>query len=202
MMSDDDQIDSDPMRLQLRLSLIRRRIDQQYVLANTVVLSAAEASDSRDFAERVLVTAAAFETWSGEDVVLWHRRDGSAGWAMQLACPHASISLACSDIEDLSDTFPSTSGPCIACPAHMYVFDLGSGHCLTDRLTPRGRVYDVRTSTHTSADGRVTRGLWVARTPKPDIADCKPDIAVGNAIQLKLVEKGLRRRFGDAGLDD
>ena len=95
-------------------------------------------------------------------MVAWIRKDLSAGWATQLACPHAAISLAESDIEDLRIDYPSTAGPCIACPAHMYmyVFDLGSGACLTDEITPSARVYDVLISQHSG-----TAGVWVARVP-------------------------------------
>ena len=81
--------------------------------------------------------------WEGERVVVW-RRGLTSFWAVQEACPHASISLAMSDIEDLSDAFAgSTRGPCISCPAHAYIFDLGSGACLTHPRTKDVRRYHV-----------------------------------------------------------
>lgn len=81
--------------------------------------------------------------WEGERVVVW-RRGLTSFWAVQEACPHAAISLAMSDIEDLSDAFAgSTRGPCISCPAHAYIFDLGSGACLTHPRTKDARRYRI-----------------------------------------------------------
>jgi nitrite reductase/ring-hydroxylating ferredoxin subunit len=226
-------MDDEVQRLMLRLALLRHRIDRTHLLIQTLPIHAQSAMDAEGepFAERVLVSRETHPTWTGESVVAWYRKDLSAGWASQLACPHAAISLAESDIEDLRMDYPSTAGPCIACPAHMYVFDLGSGACLTDEITPSARVYDVLISTHSSG----TAGIWVAREPRctatssPPAAvlqggsvvkkpgglilhaarpgadaprvegspDCHSSRKVGNAIQLRLVEKGLRRRFGD-----
>lgn len=127
--------------------------------------------------------------------MVWHR--GGVAWAVQEACPHAAISLHDADIEDFSLEFPMTAGPCVACPAHMYVFDVGSGHCLTNGLTPAARTYPVHTS-RAGGDGQGALHVWLGRTPRPPPStSVKASRAVGNEIQLRLVDMGLKRRFGD-----
>ena len=81
----------------------------------------------------------------------------------------------------------------------MYVFDLGSGRCLTDELTVAARLYPVHISEHsqpaesaagaTNAALAVKRAIWVDR----NFADAAASAALtpeekdtGNAIQLKL----------------
>ena len=203
--------------LRLRLALLRQRIDANYALVATLPASDERASSDDEFS-RILVHDGAFPSWRGEGVVVWHRRCGLDAYAVQAKCPHGAISLEASDIEDLSLDFPSTRGPCIACPAHMFVFDLGNGRCLTDTVTPRARTYPVRRSgPHTGEEGGESfYGLWLGRTPcehadgggredageAPSSCDCAdapgpPDLTDGNAIQLRLVAKGLRRRFGE-----
>ena len=220
-------MNAEVQRLVLRLALLRQRIDQRYLLVDTMPIAHPQPNEDA-FAKRMLVTRDTHPTWEGESVVVWIQRDCSAGWAVQLACPHAAISLAESDIEDLRVEFPSTAGPCIACPAHMYVFDLGSGACLTDEQTASARVYDVEITRHGE-----TCAVWVARQPQSEVDGTRParpvlqggseakkpgalvlhnanaprgkdsssacagSRAVGNAIQLRLVEKGLKRRFGN-----
>ena len=90
--------------------------------------------------------------WPAENVCVWFRRCPGAAtevFAMQEACPHARISLMESDIEDFRSTDLGTSlhGPCIACPAHAYVFDAGSGRCLTNPSTPDARMHSARWNT-------------------------------------------------------
>jgi hypothetical protein len=106
------------VRLRLRLALLRRRIDASYQLVLTLPASAASGEEA-EFAPRVLVDASLYPEWRGESVIVWHRRNGADAWAVQLKCPHASISLAESDIEDFTAKHLSTEGPCIACPAHV-----------------------------------------------------------------------------------
>ena len=107
-------------RLVLRLALLRQRIDERCQLAIvTQAFGSSAAVGSSEFAERVLITRDTIPSWHGEGVVLWHKSDGSAGWAAQLGCPHANIPLAESDIEDFGDEFPRATGPCIACPARV-----------------------------------------------------------------------------------
>ena len=159
------------LRLRLRLALLRGRIETSYVHVHTLPVineaTAEAASDATSDATSVApVGAAAGEAageaagvgalfqsfavhrstcaaWEGERVVVW-RRGLTSFWAVQEACPHAAISLAMSDIEDLSDAFAgSTRGPCISCPAHAYIFDLGSGACLTHPRTKDVRRYHV-----------------------------------------------------------
>lgn len=87
--------------------------------------------------------------WPAENVCVWYRRlpgDGAEVdvevFAVQEACPHAGISLFSSDIEDFRDEDlgrTGLDGPCIACPAHSYVFDAGTGRCLTNPGTPDAR---------------------------------------------------------------
>ena len=79
--------------------------------------------------QRFTVDSSTCASWSGEAIVVFHR--GMDFWACQQACPHASISLEASDIEDFRPGRCSSSGPvdisdaegldgaCIACPAHM-----------------------------------------------------------------------------------
>ena len=90
--------------------------------------------------------------WPAENVCVWYRRCPGAAtevFAVQEACPHARISLRESDIEDFRSTDLGTSlqGPCIACPAHAYVFDAGSGRCLTNPSTPDARRHSARWNT-------------------------------------------------------
>ena len=88
----------------------------------------------------------------------------------------------------------------------MYVIDLGNGRCLTDDHTPRARTYPVRRSgphgAHDAPGAARDYCLWLGRAPRaPDADDdAPPDLSVGNELQLQLVAKGLRRRFGDAAL--
>ena len=159
------------LRLRLRLALLRGRIETSYVHVHTLpVINEATAEAASDATSVAPVGAAAGEAagaaageaagvgapfqsfavhrstcaaWEGERVVVW-RRGLTSFWAVQEACPHASISLATSDIEDLSDAFAgSTRGPCISCPAHAYIFDLGSGACLTHPRTKDVRRYRI-----------------------------------------------------------
>ena len=206
----------DVSRLILRLALLRQRIDQTFLAVAQLPIEGDD-DDDDEFSDPLLVSESTHPSWKGEGVLLWHRRRGADAWAVQSRCPHASISLEMSDIEDFTGSFPSTRGPCIACPAHMYVFDLGSGACLTDSITPRARTYAVqRSGPHAMADGAQVFCLWLAREPRGEDDACAspaatpPDVvaSVGNQIQLQLVSKGLRRRFGadededDDGLGD
>jgi len=185
--------------------------------------------------------------WPAENVCVWYRRCPGAAtevFAMQEACPHARISLMESDIEDFRSTdlgaSASLQGPCIACPAHAYVFDAGSGRCLTNPSTPDARRHSARWKTWPpyylcplicSAalpfDGsRATRGpacqgrrtipcdpgrypAWAVETPKhievfvsptpyPRSSTLAPTSREdANAIQLAMVDRALRRRYGD-----
>jgi len=90
--------------------------------------------------------------WPAENVCVWYRRCPGAAmevFAMQEACPHAGISLMESDIEDFRsmDLGTGLQGPCIACPAHSFVFDAGSGRCLTNPSTPDARMHSARWKT-------------------------------------------------------
>ena len=200
-------------RLRVRLALLRERIERQFFCVAHIPVPSTP-STSEAFEQNILVSEDLCPGWEGENVLVWYRRDGADAWAVQAKCPHAMVTLEMSDIEDFTASFPSTQGPCIACPAHMYVIDLGSGYCLTDDETPRSRIYPVHRSgphaaPHSSAAS--TSGddtppvsdvycLWLGREPlePPHSADdTKPDIDVGNQLQLELVAKGLRRRFGD-----
>ena len=214
--------------LRLRLALLRQRIERDYLCVARFPVSDAP-STSQEFERAIMVSDVEFEGWDGENVLVWHRQDGADAWAVQAKCPHAMISLEMSDIEDFTASFPSTRGPCIACPAHvrcrlffallhtrphhhvpprlraqMYVFDLGSGRCLTDDYTPRARTYPVRRSgPHAAPDGSSAPYycLWLGREPRETVDDHEddslvPDLSVGNELQLQLVAKGLRRKFG------
>mmetsp|Transcript_12422 Transcript_12422/g.29399 ORF Transcript_12422/g.29399 Transcript_12422/m.29399 type:complete len:199 (-) Transcript_12422:49-645(-) len=139
--------------------------------------------------------------WPAENVVVWYRRLGAETevFAMQEACPHAGISMVDSDIEDFRSTDLGTSlqGPCIACPAHAFVFDAGSGRCLTNPGTPDARTYPawaVATPRHIE--------VFVRPTPHPRSSSSSSTQAtisreVANFIQLAMVDRALRRRYGD-----
>ncbi len=161
--------------------------------------------------------------WDGERVVVW-RRGLRRFWAVQEACPHAAISLAASDIEDLSDAFADgTRGPCISCPAHAYVFDLGTGACLTHPRTKDARRYRVglwrrRRLRQRAGDGDGDDGdeagaaaaagegggsdeevlVWLSKAPMPPEArdGRQVDRATGNAIQMEMVRRALEAKFG------
>ena len=205
-----DNSSDDVSRLLLRLALIRERIDASYmhVVDLPVVSSSSEDDESAEFAPSILVTQKTHPDWRGEGVLIWHRLNGRDAWAVQSACPHAAISLQMSDIEDFGKDFPTTTkGPCIACPAHMYVFDLGSGRCLTDRLTPDARLYTVRRTGPHQRDSNDDSfySLWLCREPNEALPDTaaplsqaeQEELKAGQQIQMKLVAKGLRRKFGD-----
>mgnify|MGYP002820183485 CR=1 FL=1 len=192
--------------------------------------------------------------WQAENVCVWYRRLPGAEtevFAMQESCPHAGISLVESDIEDFRSTDLGTSlqGPCIACPAHAFVFDAGSGRCLTNPSTPNARTHSAGGTRSCYACPLPLLGrLAFARLPcnarlpaarAPAIAPCDPgrypawavatprhievfvrptpnprsssssssscssstqasiSREVTNAIQLAMVERALRRRYGD-----
>ena len=178
-----------------RLALLRERIDRLYA---HVILPEGE-EDSSAWST-TLINRSTVADWEGESVGIWHRHHGEEAYAMQEGCPHASISLKESDIEDLGQSYPGKlQGPCIACPAHTYVFDATTGHCLTDDYTPSARIYSVKRTT-----SGASTVLWVAREPNQPVSDQgggrhEQGIGTdeGNAIQLLMVEKALKRRFGD-----
>lgn len=186
MMPDGGGATSSIDALLVRLALLRQAIDRRFVR-----LPLGTQPATGEYRCSILNSSTCAE-WDHEEVLVYDR--GEQCWAVQAACPHAGISLATSDIED----FPTMlDAPCIACPAHMYVFELGHGTCLTNRTTPDARTY--------LAVAWRDRGIvWVARSPmvqlhRPahNITDPEKCRQVGNAIQLALVDKGLRRRFGD-----
>ena len=167
------------------------------ILVKTLTEAEATATEFSHFE----VSQETLPSWDGEAVIVWHRGADEL-YATQEACPHASISLLEADIEDYRPCAAGTlvveglDGPSIACPAHMFVFDVGSGRCLTNRTCASARIYAVA-ARRTPTGGA---DLFVVPTPKPPIAG---ESAVArddaNAIQLALVDKGLRRRFGDGG---
>uniref|UniRef100_A0A6U7DV01 Uncharacterized protein n=1 Tax=Haptolina brevifila TaxID=156173 RepID=A0A6U7DV01_9EUKA len=102
----------------------------------------------------------------------------------------------------------------------MYVFDLGTGACLTDAKTADARTYAV-IATAVAPETAATVGdeleelgssssnvvhIWLRREPVPKPRGPYGREVVGtpacNSIQLKLVEAGLRRRFGPGDDDD
>ena len=157
-----------PQLLALRLALLRERIERDYVHVRTLPAAASSSSDGafHSFA----VNGATCERWHGERVLVWHRGTDHF-WALQEACPHAAISLEASDIEDLTTEYPGTSGPCISCPAHAYIFDLGSGVCLTNPRTADGRRYRVGALRSDAGDADV----WLVRERRARAhAECPP----------------------------
>lgn len=107
------------------------------------------------------------------------------------ACPHVAIGslskgdvCVLSDLEDLS---------VVSCPVHTYVFDLKTGHCLTDKRnhTPATPVYKTRIACGADGLGMVQ----ICTTPNASVPNKVP-LDVGNAAQLALVKIGLDRKFG------
>jgi len=192
-------------RLRHRIALLRERIERVYVHVHT--LKPNETVATAEF-NRFVVDRSTCSQWSGEPVVVWHR--GLDFWAMQEACPHAAISLEASDIEDLMSEFPNTQGPCISCPAHAYIFDLGSGACLTNANTNDARRYPVgltvgrwpRLLTASTGDDDETDDdalqVWLGREPLPPAVGAREAVGqkVGDAIQIQLVRRALERKFG------
>ena len=157
---------------------------------------------------RLLINSQDVPAWTGESIIIWHR--AGECWAVQEACPHAGISLAQSDIEDFrldvnGEAAPGLGGPCIACPAHMYVFDIGTGACLSNSRTHHARTYAVRLDR--VADGGATISVCPEATPAkaqpPQASEAAPGVprTVANKIQLELVQIGLERKFGPASSD-
>ena len=74
----------------------------------------------------------------------------------------------------------------------MYVFDSGSGACLTDRHIPAARTYEVRTEKPASD---VVVRLHV-RTRPTDVSHRESAVSVetANKIQLALVEIGGKQK--------
>ena len=116
--------------------------------------------------------------------------------AISNACPHVAIgslsegdacvfhprSAAQSDLVDVEDLLLHV----VSCPVHTYVFDLTTGHCLTNQ-TSSANVYNVR----------VNQMEMVQIYSKPNKAKKNHvSIEVGQQAQLKLVEIGLNKKYG------
>uniref|UniRef100_A0A7S4B9J5 Rieske domain-containing protein n=1 Tax=Chrysotila carterae TaxID=13221 RepID=A0A7S4B9J5_CHRCT len=189
----------------------------------------AETLDGSTSFSSFLVNSETTPNWPGEPLVVWYRQ-GSL-WAMQEACPHARISLHTADIEDFrphacmqsrqstwangavprESDLQALAGPCIVCPAHMYVFDCGNGACLTNELTQSARVYAVKTKRLEELGAERVQVL-ISRDPRQQDESqsrvagageyCQTGKALkvskdgGNKIQLALVKLGLERKFG------
>lgn len=146
--------------------------------------------------------------WPAEPIVVWYRRmpgddDNCEVFAMQEACPHASISLVESDIEDFrAENEGKLKGPCISCPAHSYIFDAGTGKCITNQATPDARTYPAWAEPTPSGEVRI----FVRPERHPPNAPGPSPLTQqeANSIQLEMVDRALRRRFGDddEGEDD
>lgn len=116
-------------------------------------------------------------------------RLGEQWIAFTRSCPHAGIDLLSGDIEDLGQ------GPIISCTAHAYLFDANTGACLWDASrqgpprTPSLTVFEVEES---------YGDVYVRRKPPPEpVADDKWDKEQSDALQMKMVEKVLDRKYPD-----
>ena len=71
------------------------------------------------------------------------RRDGGVRHAASLPARRDQSDGTRHRRLSLSGTRKRLQGPCIACPAHAFVFDAGSGRCLTNPGTPDARTHTV-----------------------------------------------------------
>ena len=111
------------------------------------------------------------------------RRGGHRLAPRRLSCtrrevrPHASISLLEADIEDYRPRAAGTlvveglDGLSIACPAHMFVLDVGSGAPTNERAPAREFTRSPRAARQRAAP------TFVVPTPKPPIAASRPSRA-------------------------
>ena len=122
-------------------------------------------------------------------------------YAISDLCPHVAIGrLSEGDAVDLGDmedlrTAGCASLPVVDCPVHAYVFDLRSGHCITDRRgrTPPAPVYPTRTAV---VGGQ--RVLQVCSKPRAPVPENTVSVEAGNKAQLHLVARAMDRKFGAA----
>jgi nitrite reductase/ring-hydroxylating ferredoxin subunit len=150
--------------------------------------------------------------WQGAPVSLFRLKKTGPVFAVQDACPHVAIGELsqgeAADVGDIEDYATSTCTAAVAwcapntassplslprrtlrlrSPVHTFVFDLHTGHCVTDSRTPPARIY----ATKLTGDGRV-------------LVQCKPlaqqqrraTIEDGHRMQMLLVEQGLDRVYG------
>ena len=122
--------------------------------------------------------------------------------AVEDRCPHAGHSLSrgdCGDIEDLinegTDPGVLSGSVMLSCPAHAYIYDTGSGSCITDKNGGVTRRWAVRAR---EIDGvrMVEVGGPMAVVEEKDRPVVEKEVV--NRIQLALVEKGLDRKYGTA----
>jgi nitrite reductase/ring-hydroxylating ferredoxin subunit len=62
---------------------------------------------------------------------------GERMYAMERFCPHAGGDFTLGDIEDFGDDV----GQLVACPLHMFTFNLDTGKCVTTPSCPAAKVY-------------------------------------------------------------
>lgn len=139
------------------------------------------------------------EPWSGPPVVVVAL--GNRVYAAQNACPHAGGALHTGEIEDIEVPSPRVRDgttadterlACIACPAHSHVFELSTGHCLTDKETTPARVYATKVDgngfvciSRSAVEPSGTRVSTINALPKGTV----------DAIQLQMVATALERKF-------
>ena len=93
------------------------------------------------------------------------------------------------------DYLGGLEGPCVACPAHTFVFDAGSGRCLTNPRTPAARTYPAWAEATPDGGARIFCRPEAKPPAAPSLVPVTREAA--NQIQMALVEKGLRLRYGD-----
>ena len=88
-----------------------------------------------------------------------------------------------------------TGSVLLSCPAHAYIYDTGSGSCITDKNGGVTRRWEVRVR---DVDGvrMVEVGGPMAVVEEKDRPVVEKEVV--NRIQLALVEKGLDRKYGAA----
>ena len=122
------------------------------------------------------------------------RVDGPV-YAITNACPHVSIgALAYGDAVDYPDLEDSPGGcaPAVNCPVHAFTFDLITGQCVSDHPGQRSEPATVYPAL--MHEGRV----FIRTDPKPRMSKFGRIMGqdAGFSIQMRIVEKGLARKFG------
>lgn len=127
-------------------------------------------------------------TWTREEVLVVRRTADGAAFAICNACPHFGYPLHEGEIEELPDSL--LGAPVVSCPAHAYLFDVSRGTCVTNDGCAPASVYAAR---------MVGAELYLSELPVDGahVGARVLDRAQANALQLRMVDLALRKKYGD-----